>query len=33
MSARELVGEKYGYGEQSEWRRTALAVAIDLEDA
>lgn len=29
--ARELVATKYGYGEQSEWRRTALPVAIDLE--
>ena len=31
--ARELVGSKYGYGEESRWRRTALAVAIDLEPA
>jgi deazaflavin-dependent oxidoreductase (nitroreductase family) len=31
--ARELVGSKYGYSEESRWRRTALAVAIDLEPA
>jgi deazaflavin-dependent oxidoreductase (nitroreductase family) len=28
--ARELLGLKYDEGEDSEWRRTALGVAIDL---
>jgi deazaflavin-dependent oxidoreductase (nitroreductase family) len=28
--ARVLLGTKYDEGEDSEWRRTALAVAIDL---
>jgi deazaflavin-dependent oxidoreductase (nitroreductase family) len=28
--ARELLGTKYDEGEDSEWRRTALAVAVDL---
>src|SRR5262245_51102655 len=28
--ARELLGTKYDEGEDSEWRQTALAVAIDL---
>ena len=27
---RELLGTKYDEGEDSEWRQTALAVAIDL---
>lgn len=31
--ARELLGTKYDEGEDSEWRQTALAVAIDLSEA
>jgi len=31
--ARELLGAKYDEDEASEWRRTALAVAIDLAEA
>jgi len=31
--ARELLGSKYDEGEDSEWRRTALAVAIDLVES
>jgi deazaflavin-dependent oxidoreductase (nitroreductase family) len=31
--ARELLGTKYDEGEDSEWRQTALAIAIDLLEA
>jgi deazaflavin-dependent oxidoreductase (nitroreductase family) len=30
--ARELLGAKYDEGEDSEWRQTALAVAIDIRE-
>jgi deazaflavin-dependent oxidoreductase (nitroreductase family) len=29
-TARRLVGEKYGYGPESRWRRESLPVAVDL---